>query len=167
MRRRRCGQRPPARYPPTADADWIPRVRGHPRHPCHLSLLMSSKSVALRNRRGGGLMGRERLQRYEKERIRVSEREKICFVRREGESSSCGARGDEGWEQAHHRGSYLGQGDKRELWDWGHKCCGGGQLGSGARSWALHAFPLLLLSCPLKVRIEMAIGREDSREIRF
>ena len=42
---------------------------------------------------------------------------------------------------------------------------GVGQFGSGAHSWALRAFPLLLLSCPLKVRIEMAIGSKDLREI--
>ena len=41
------------------------------------------------------------------------------------------------------------------------------RLGSGAHSWSLRTFFLFLLSFPLKVRIEMAIGSEDLRESRF
>ena len=41
------------------------------------------------------------------------------------------------------------------------------RLGSGVRSWDLRDFPLLLLSCPRKVIIEMAIVSKDERESQF
>ena len=38
------------------------------------------------------------------------------------------------------------------------------QLGSVARSWSMRAFPLVMLSCSLKLRIKMAIVSNDARE---
>ena len=90
---------------------------------------------------GGGL------QRYAKVRTRVIEREKIFFARREGNFPPAARGGNAEWARAMHRGSYLVRGNKREVWGGGGAIVYGvDRLGSGARSWDMQAFPLLLLS---------------------
>ena len=109
--------------------------------------------------KGVELPGRTGLRQYAKVRTRVSEWEGgKLLLRRLGAKQN--------WNRRSSMYITLGGVIRGRCGVGGAIVAGVVWFGNRARSWALHTFPLFLLSFPLKVIIEMAIGSEDLRESR-